>query len=105
MTAFLNFSARYTVRSQATLAFTDRRETVIFPANEALIAGLNFSPLERNLADSLLAWSYDFNEMKITGGVMRERERERERDSGRIHFLSLAKTGCGCSYLPNVAEQ
>jgi hypothetical protein len=98
LTAFLNFSSRYTVRSHASLEFTGKRETIILPANEAIISGLNFSPLERNLADSLLARSYDFNEMKITGGVKRERE--------RIHFLSLAKNGCGCSgYLPNVAEQ
>jgi hypothetical protein len=81
MTAFLNLSVRCTVWSHATVAFTGRRETIVFLANEAKMAGLHFSPLERNLADSLLAWSYDFNETKIPGGVMRER------GSGRIHFL------------------
>jgi hypothetical protein len=74
MTAFLNLSVRYKVRSHATIAFLGRRETIIFTANEAIIVGLHFSPLERNLADSSLAssYSYDFNETKIPGGVMRE---------------------------------
>jgi hypothetical protein len=74
MAVLLNSNAWYAVRSQATIAFTGGNETIIFPDKEAIIVGLYFSDVEGNLVDSLLARSYDFDEMRIPGGVMRDGE-------------------------------
>jgi hypothetical protein len=101
MAVMLNPGDRYAVRSHATIALTGGKETITFPDKEAIIVVLYFSDVERNLADSLLAWSYDFNEMKIPRGVIRERRRVEE-----FIFSSSAETGCCSSgYLTNVAEQ